>query len=220
MKIENCQIHEQASQDLFSWMKGHLTDTHGLGGVSRGTKRPQDPTMYGQICGSMCLMQRNGKRSKSGRSRNQNSIMPDDYVVSSSLNQMMKNLNTPWKTLAESLKFRCQQQCLVKHPTNEMRKRSEGVPQRYHEDHISAKGINSLSRYNLVHKFVVMPQASKKPDAKAAAVEKYRHGSWRKSETKKKLSMKQGIKAEKFILRHWWISVIWKIRCSNLNFKK
>ena len=29
-----------------------------------------------------------------------------------------------------------------------MRIRLEGVPHRYHEDHISAKGINSLSHYN------------------------------------------------------------------------
>ena len=26
------------------------------------------------------------------------------------------------------------------------------MPHRYHEDHIAAKGINSLSHYNLVHK--------------------------------------------------------------------
>ena len=32
-----------------------------------------------------------------------------------------------------------------------MRIRLEGVPQRYHEDHITAKGVNSLNHYNLVH---------------------------------------------------------------------
>ena len=42
-----------------------------------------------------------------------------------------------------------------------MRIRLEGVPHRYHEDHLSAKGIKSLSHYNLVHKFVPMPQALK-----------------------------------------------------------
>ena len=49
-----------------------------------------------------------------------------------------------------------------------MRIRLEGVPHRYHEDHVSAIVINSLSHYNLVHKFIPMPQASKIPDAKAA----------------------------------------------------
>ena len=37
----------------------------------------------------------------------------------------------------------------------------EGTPDRYHEDHIAAKGINSLSHYNAVHKFIPMPQALK-----------------------------------------------------------
>ena len=37
-----------------------------------------------------------------------------------------------------------------------------------HEDHIAGKGENSLQRYNLVHKFIPMPQAKKIPAAKAA----------------------------------------------------
>ena len=40
--------------------------------------------------------------------------------------------------------------------------RFEGVLYGYHEDHIAAKGVNSLSRYKLVHKFMPMPHASKK----------------------------------------------------------
>ena len=37
-----------------------------------------------------------------------------------------------------------------------------------HEDHIAGKGENSLQHYNLVHKFIPMPQAMKFPAAKAA----------------------------------------------------
>ena len=40
----------------------------------------------------------------------------------------------------------------------------EGVPHRYHDDHITGKGMNSLS----VHNFNPMPQAMKIPHAKAA----------------------------------------------------
>ena len=29
----------------------------------------------------------------------------------------------------------------------------------YHEDHIAGKGENSLQNYNLVHKFIPMPQS-------------------------------------------------------------
>ena len=38
-----------------------------------------------------------------------------------------------------------------------------------HEDHIAGKSENSLQHYNLVHKFILMPQALEIPAAKAAA---------------------------------------------------
>ena len=37
-----------------------------------------------------------------------------------------------------------------------------------HEDHIAGKGENSLQHYNLVHKFIPMPQAMKIPAAKSS----------------------------------------------------
>ena len=37
-----------------------------------------------------------------------------------------------------------------------------------HQDHIAGKGDNSLQHYNLVHKFLPVPQAMKIPAAKAA----------------------------------------------------
>ena len=40
---------------------------------------------------------------------------------------------------------------------------------------------------------------------------KFRHGTWRKSEVRKRWSMKQGRRAQKFILLHWWTYVIWKM---------
>ena len=99
---------------------------------------------------------RKAKQNKNGLSRNRSSIMPDNYVVSSSLNLRMKNSRTSSKTLVGSQKFRCQQQCLAKTPANcrgetcrsigkrktkcacivdadeSMRIRLEGVPHRYH----------------------------------------------------------------------------------------
>ena len=41
--------------------------------------------------------------------------------------------------------------------------------QHYHQDDIAGTGENSLQHYNLVHKFIPMPQAMKSPAAKAAA---------------------------------------------------
>ena len=52
------------------------------------------------------------------------------------------------------------------------RSRLEGAGHKPHQDHNTAKGMNSMALYSLVHKFIPMPQAMKIPDAKAAA-EKY-----------------------------------------------
>ena len=53
------------------------------------------------------------------------------------------------------------------------RKRAEGTPSKDHEDHIAEKGFNSLSHYNLVHKFLPNLQAMKIPDAKAAVAKEW-----------------------------------------------
>ena len=38
------------------------------------------------------------------------------------------------------------------------------MPHYHHEDHIAGKGDKSLQPYNLVHKFIPMPQAMKIPN--------------------------------------------------------
>ena len=48
------------------------------------------------------------------------------------------------------------------------RPRLEGGGHKPHQDHITAKGMNSIIHYSLVHKFIPMPQPFKIPDAKAA----------------------------------------------------
>ena len=52
----------------------------------------------------------------------------------------------------------------------------ESLPN-HHEDHIAGKGDNSLQHYNLVHKFVPLPQAMKIPAAKAAVDKEWE--TWR-----------------------------------------
>ena len=59
-----------------------------------------------------------------------------------------------------------------------MEKRLESSQPKIREDHIAGKGNNSMTYYNLVHKFIPMPHAMKIPDAKAA-VDK----EWKKLET-------------------------------------
>ena len=48
----------------------------------------------------------------------------------------------------------------------------------FHEDHIAGKGENSSQHYNLVHKFIPMPQAKQIPAAKAAVDKEWEN--WRK----------------------------------------
>ena len=55
--------------------------------------------------------------------------------------------------------------CIVE-ANESTRRRLEGAKD--HEDHIAGKGFKSLSHYNLVRKFILLPQALKIPEAKAA----------------------------------------------------
>ena len=57
--------------------------------------------------------------------------------------------------------------CIVE-ADESMRIRMEGSQSKNHEDHTVGKGMKPLSHYNLVHKFISMPEAMKIPDAKAA----------------------------------------------------
>ena len=54
------------------------------------------------------------------------------------------------------------------------RKRLDGTLHKDHEDHIAGKGFNPLKHCNLVHKFILKPEAMTILDAKTAVD---RHGS-------------------------------------------
>ena len=57
--------------------------------------------------------------------------------------------------------------CILEADESTRMRMGNSIPQN-HEDHIAGKGENSLQHYNLVHKFIPMPQAMKIPAAKAA----------------------------------------------------
>ena len=69
-------------------------------------------------------------------------------------------------------KHKTQDACIVDADDESMRIRVEEIPQRYHEDHITEKGVNSLSHDNLVHKFIPMPPAFKKIRCKGSSVKR------------------------------------------------
>ena len=57
--------------------------------------------------------------------------------------------------------------CILEADESTRMRMGNSIPH-HHEDHIAGKGENSLQHYNLVHKFIPMPQAIKIPAAKAA----------------------------------------------------
>ena len=57
--------------------------------------------------------------------------------------------------------------CILEAGESTRLRMGESLPN-HHEDHIAGKGDNSLQHYNLVHKFIPMPQPIKIPAAKAA----------------------------------------------------
>ena len=57
--------------------------------------------------------------------------------------------------------------CILEASESTRLRMGESLPN-HHEDHIAGKGNNSLQHYNLVHKFIPVPQAMKIRAAKAA----------------------------------------------------
>ena len=149
MEKENYGIHGQVSRGSLYQVRGHLMEMDGLGWDQRSNTRLQDPTMNGQICGSLSLMHRNARKGNIRSSRSQ---------------------SVSWKMLVKSWKFGCQQQCLV--DFNWISPRETCGKVRQHETkyaciveadefsrirmedlwrHNTGRGPNSLSHCNIVH---------------------------------------------------------------------
>ena len=79
-----------------------------------------------------------------------------------------KNGETRSKTNDFKSKFAC-----ILEASESTRLRMEESLPNCHEDHTAGRGDNSLQHYNLVHKFIPMPQAMKIPAAKAAVDEEW-----------------------------------------------
>ena len=70
-------------------------------------------------------------------------------------------------TPGKSNEIKSKRACILEADESTRLRMGESLPN-HHEDHIAGKGNNSLQHYNLVHKFIPMPQAMKIPAAKAA----------------------------------------------------
>ena len=109
-------------------------------------------------------------------------VDPEDKEFKETVRNARKKLETPvaptmpCKTRKKSTKgetrnktngFKSKFACILEASESTRLRMEESLPN-YHEDHITGKGDNLLQHYNLVHKFIPMPQAMKIPTAKAA----------------------------------------------------
>ena len=105
-------------------------------------------------------------------------IDPEDTEFRETLKNARKKLETsvapamPCKIMKNcgsgaSNKTKTKLACILEAGESTRLRMGESSPNHY-EDHIAGKGENSLQHYNLVHKFIPMPQAMKIPAAKAA----------------------------------------------------
>ena len=69
--------------------------------------------------------------------------------------------------VVDPTKFKQKLSCILEADESTRMRMGISIPH-YHEDHIAGKGENSLPHYNLVHKFIPMPQAMKILAGKAA----------------------------------------------------
>ena len=151
--------------------------------------------MYGQICGNLCPMQRQRKQNKDGLSRHQSSTMPDNWEEYSfepndeefklTMKAARRKLEVPMpaampckipiKSSGEthrSIGKRKTKYACVVDADESTRPRLEGAGHKPHQDHITAKGTNSIPHDSLVHKFIPMPQALKNSRCKGGSGER------------------------------------------------
>ena len=108
-------------------------------------------------------------------------IDPEDKEFEETIKNARKKLETPMAPAmpckiiknnknfgnGASNKVKSKLACILESCESTRLRMGESLPN-HHEDHIAGKGDNSLQHYNLVHKFIPMPQAMKIPAAKAA----------------------------------------------------
>ena len=105
-------------------------------------------------------------------------IDPEDKEFKETIKNARKKLEAPvapaklWRTIrivgvVHPIKVKSKFACILEVSESTRLRMGESLPT-HHEDHIAGKGDNSLQHYNLVHKFIPMPQAMKIPAAKAA----------------------------------------------------
>ena len=147
-----------------------------------------EKTAYIQARSSMDrTLEINGKaRQAEGQAKVENArklrgiyfIDPEDTEFKETIKNARKKLETsvapavPCKIMKNcgsggSNKIQTKLACILEADESTRMRMGNSIPH-HHEDHIAGKGESSLQHYNLVHKFIPMPQTMKIPAAKAS----------------------------------------------------
>ena len=188
MALETCLTLGQVSHTLLYLTNRLLTVIFGPGGSTRKqlTSRPDHPwPELWKSMGKNAKLKEKQKWSEEkihfDNARKLSGIYfidPEDTEFKETINNARKKLETsvapvmPYKITKNcgsggSDKNKTKLACILE--ASESTRMRMGISQPHnHGDHIAGKGENSLQHYNLVHKFIPMPQAIKIPAAKAA----------------------------------------------------
>ena len=165
------------------WMKNIQTDTRRPTSFSdkKKFKQRQGLIIHDQKFGQGCRKLLTEEKNRTAPSRNRSSTMPESWKALISSIRMTWSSRTPRKTSAKSFWWRetCGEiKADSRRSKNRMHHRSSRIYETVHrKDYtkkimkltlLGRKGLNSLDHHILAHKFVLMRQAMKNPDAKAA----------------------------------------------------
>ena len=174
---------EEKPPDGYMWCGGRLTKR-------QATSRPYHlwPELWRGLARNAKLKEKHKwsnekpKLDNARRLRGIYFIDPEDKEFKETIRNARKKLETPMATAmpcktckkskhgeirSKTNDFKSEIACILEARESTRLRMEETLPN-HHEDHIARKGNNSLQHYNLVHKFIPMPQAMKIPAAKAA----------------------------------------------------
>ena len=196
--IDVTRTNEQASQDLFYSTKGHLTEKHGLGRLTRKqttTSRPDNvwPDMWKHMSDAAKSKAKQKwaiekpKLDNARRLRGIFFIEPEDEEFKRMMKNARRKMKIPMpaampcrlqlhqhrETCGAVGQHKTKYACIVE-ADESMRIRMDWSQSKNREDHMAGRGMNSLNHYNLVHKFIPMHEAMKKDRCKGSSGKTWR----------------------------------------------
>ena len=178
-----CNLLEEKHPDGYMWSVDRLTKRQATSRPDR--LWPELWTKFGRNAKLREKQKWSHEKPKLDNARKLRGIYfihPEDKEFKETIKNARKKLETPMapampcktcknskngETHSKTNDFKSKFACILEASESTRLRMGESLPN-YHDDHISGKGSNSPQHYNLVHKFIPMPQAMKIPAAKAA----------------------------------------------------